>query len=131
MCLAIPGQIIEVVDRDNRLAQVDVAGVKRTINIGLLDDDGTGVDSGDWVLIHVGFAMSRVDEEEAIATRTQLERMGAGLRGRAGGAQGERDRVIPPSNECGDHCITCSDEGIPMQVERVDERERPRSLCGR
>ncbi len=77
MCLAIPGQIIEVVDSGNRLAQVDVAGVKRTINIGLLDDDGTGVDSGDWVLIHVGFAMSRVDEEEAIATRTQLERMGA------------------------------------------------------
>ena len=77
MCLAIPGQIIEVVDHENRLAQVDVAGVKRTINIGLLDDDGTGVDAGDWVLIHVGFAMSRVDEEEAIATRNQLERMGA------------------------------------------------------
>jgi hydrogenase expression/formation protein HypC len=76
MCLAIPGRIIEVVDSENRLAQVDVAGVKRTINIGLLDDDGTGVDTGDWVLIHVGFAMSRVDEEEAIATRTQLERMG-------------------------------------------------------
>ncbi len=77
MCLAIPGQIIEVVDHENRLAQVDVAGVKRTINIGLLDEDGTGVGSGDWVLIHVGFAMSRVDEEEAIATRNQLERMGA------------------------------------------------------
>ena len=77
MCLAIPGQIVEVVDSENRLAQVDVAGVQRTINIGLLDDDGKGVDSGDWVLIHVGFAMSRVDEEEAIATRRQLERMGA------------------------------------------------------
>ena len=77
MCLAIPGQIVEVVDSENRLAQVDVAGVRRTINIGLLDDDGTGVDAGDWVLIHVGFAMSRVDEQEAIATRRQLERMGA------------------------------------------------------
>jgi hydrogenase expression/formation protein HypC len=77
MCLAIPGQIVEVVDGENRLATVDVAGVKRTINIGLLDDDGTGVGSGDWVLIHVGFAMSRVDEDEAIATRRQLERMGA------------------------------------------------------
>lgn len=77
MCLAIPGQIIEVVDGANRLAKVDVAGVKRTINIGLLDDDGVGAQSGDWVLIHVGFAMSRVDEDEAIATRTQLERMGA------------------------------------------------------
>jgi hydrogenase expression/formation protein HypC len=76
MCLAIPGQIEEIVDRPNRLARVDVAGVRRTINIGLLDDDGAGVGPGDWVLIHVGFAMSRVDEEEAIATRRQLERMG-------------------------------------------------------
>ena len=76
MCLAIPGQIVEIVDSENRLAQVDVAGVHRTINIGLLDEDGVGVDTGDWVLIHVGFAMSRVDEEEAIATRRQLERMG-------------------------------------------------------
>jgi len=76
MCLAIPGQIVDVVDQANRLAKVDVAGVQRTINIGLLDDDGQGVGPGDWVLIHVGFAMSRVDEEEAIATRRQLERMG-------------------------------------------------------
>jgi hydrogenase expression/formation protein HypC len=76
MCLAIPGQLLEIVDEDNRLAKVDVAGVRRTINIGLLDDDGAGVGPGDWVLIHVGFAMSRVDEEEAIATRRQLERMG-------------------------------------------------------
>jgi hydrogenase expression/formation protein HypC len=77
MCLAIPGRIEEIVDEENRLARVDVAGVRRTINVGLLDDDGRGVGPGDWVLIHVGFAMSRVDEEEAIATRRQLERMGA------------------------------------------------------
>jgi hydrogenase expression/formation protein HypC len=77
MCLAIPGQIVQIVDESNRLAQVDVAGVKRTINIGLMDADGDGVGPGDWVLIHVGFAISQVDEEEAIATRTQLERMGA------------------------------------------------------
>jgi hydrogenase expression/formation protein HypC len=76
MCLAIPGRIEEIVDQENRLARVDVAGVRRTINVGLLDDDGRGVGPGDWVLIHVGFAMSRVDEEEAIATRRQLERMG-------------------------------------------------------
>ena len=56
---------------------VDVAGVQRTINIGLLDDEGDGgAGPGDWVLIHVGFAMSRVDEDEALATRRQLERMG-------------------------------------------------------
>jgi len=77
MCLAIPGRIIEVVDDANRLAQVDVAGVKRKVNIGLLDTDGDGVGPGDWVLIHVGFAISRVDEEEAQATRKLLEGMGA------------------------------------------------------
>jgi len=75
MCLAIPGQIIEIVDESNRLAKVDVAGVRRTINIGLVDDDGAG--PGDWVLIHVGFAISKVDEDEARATLELRERMGA------------------------------------------------------
>ena len=77
MCLAIPGQILEVVDESNRLAKVDVAGVRRNVNIGLLDADGEGAEVGDWVLIHVGFAISKVDEEEAIATRRMLEGMGA------------------------------------------------------
>ena len=77
MCLAIPGQIIEIVDAPNRLAKVDVAGVQRTINIGLLDADGDGAEPGDWVLIHVGFALSKVDEEEAAATLRLLEGMGA------------------------------------------------------
>jgi hydrogenase expression/formation protein HypC len=77
VCLAIPGRIIEVVDESNRLARVDVAGVQRNVNIGLLDADGVGVGPGDWVLIHVGFAMSKVDEDEALQTRRQLERMGS------------------------------------------------------
>jgi hydrogenase expression/formation protein HypC len=77
MCLAIPGEVIEVVDDANRLAKVDVAGVKRTVNVGLLDEDGDGARPGDWVLIHVGFAISKVDEEEAAATRKLLEGMGA------------------------------------------------------
>ncbi|HEX4466876.1 MAG TPA: HypC/HybG/HupF family hydrogenase formation chaperone [Solirubrobacteraceae bacterium] len=76
MCLAIPGQVVEIVDEVHRLAMVDVAGVRRTVNIGLLDVDGDGVAPGDWVLIHVGFAISQVDEEEARATRSLLERMG-------------------------------------------------------
>jgi hydrogenase expression/formation protein HypC len=77
MCLAIPGQIVEVVDEPNRLAAVDVAGVVRNVNIGLLDDDEDGgAGPGDWVLIHVGFALSKVDEEEALATRKLLEGMG-------------------------------------------------------
>jgi hydrogenase expression/formation protein HypC len=74
--LAIPGQVIEIVDDENRLAKVDVAGVRRNVNVGLLDGEG-GVGPGDWVLIHVGFAISRVDEEEARATRDLLVRMGA------------------------------------------------------
>ncbi len=77
MCLAIPGRIIEVVDEANRLALVDVAGVRRTVNIGLLDADGTSARPGDWVLIHVGFALSFVDEEEAAATLALLQGMGA------------------------------------------------------
>jgi hydrogenase expression/formation protein HypC len=78
MCLAIPGRIIEVTDAENRLARVDVAGVQRNVNIGLLDADGTGgVGPGDWVLIHVGFALSQVDEDEAHATLELLKGMGA------------------------------------------------------
>jgi hydrogenase expression/formation protein HypC len=77
VCLAIPGQIIKVVDDANRLAQVDVAGVRRNVNIGLLDSGGESAGPGDWVLIHVGFAMSKIDEAEALATRKLLEEMGA------------------------------------------------------
>lgn len=77
MCLAIPGQVIEIVDEERRLAKVDVAGVRRNVNIGLLDVDGHGVGPGDWVLIHVGFAISQVDEQEARATSDLLQRMGA------------------------------------------------------
>jgi hydrogenase expression/formation protein HypC len=73
MCLAIPGRVIEVVDEANRLAVVDVVGVQRTVNVGLLD----AVEPDDWVLIHVGFALSRVDEDEARATLELLEGMGA------------------------------------------------------
>ncbi len=78
MCLAIPGQIVTVTDEVNRLAQVEVAGVRRNVNIGLLDDDnGGGAQAGDWVLIHVGFAMSKIDEQEALDTLRLLEDMGA------------------------------------------------------
>jgi hydrogenase expression/formation protein HypC len=72
MCLAIPGQIVEMVDGENLLARVDVAGVRRNVNVALLDD----AQPGDWVLIHVGFALSKVDEEEALETRRLLEQMG-------------------------------------------------------
>ncbi len=77
MCLAIPGQIVEVVDDANRLAKVDVAGVQRNVNIGLLDEDGDSAAPGEWVLIHVGFAISKVDEDEALAQHQLLRQMGA------------------------------------------------------
>jgi hydrogenase expression/formation protein HypC len=77
MCLAIPGSVVEIVDEQNRLAVVDVVGVRRTVNVGLLDGDGGGVQPGDWVLIHVGFAISQIDEEEALATHRLLQQMGA------------------------------------------------------
>jgi hydrogenase expression/formation protein HypC len=78
MCLAIPGQVMEMVDPVNQIAKVDVVGVRRNVNVGLLaGGDGGGVQPGDWVLIHVGFALSKVDAEEARATLSLLERMGA------------------------------------------------------
>ncbi len=73
MCLAIPGQITEIVDEATQLATADIGGVRRNISVGLLE----GAAPGDWVLIHVGFAISRIDEEEAMATRRLLEGMGA------------------------------------------------------
>jgi len=73
MCLGIPGQVVEMLDHEH-LARVDVAGVGRTINIGLLEDDPVTV--GDWVLIHVGFAMSKIDEEEAAQAMAGLQMMG-------------------------------------------------------
>jgi hydrogenase expression/formation protein HypC len=75
MCLAIPGELVEFVpDTDGQLALVDVVGVKRRINIGLLEPGA--VDVGDWILIHVGFAMSKVDETEAVEALRMLELMG-------------------------------------------------------
>ena len=100
MCLAIPGQVIEFVDEANRLAKVDVAGVRRNVNVGLLDDDGGGAQPGDWVLIHVGFALSKVDEEEAHATLALLAADGRGVRAGARGAEGERDRVSEALPAC-------------------------------
>jgi len=74
MCLAIPGKIVEIVDADNSVAKVDVGGVRRNINIGMLGKDEARV--GDYVLIHVGFAMSKVDEKEAEETLRILKEIG-------------------------------------------------------
>jgi hydrogenase expression/formation protein HypC len=74
MCLGIPGEIVELMDDRPDLAKVDVSGVKRAINIGLLEDEK--LEPGDWVLIHVGFALSKIDEDEAKAALDFLEGIG-------------------------------------------------------
>lgn len=74
MCLAIPGKIVEIVDDENRIAKVEVGGVRRNINIGMLPENETHI--GDYVLIHVGFAMSKVDEKEAEETLRLLKELG-------------------------------------------------------
>ena len=78
MCLGIPGQIVEIVDADAKLATVDVGGVKRAVNIAFIVNKDHPVAScvGDWVLVHVGFAMIRIDEQEAAATLALLREMG-------------------------------------------------------
>jgi hydrogenase expression/formation protein HypC len=76
MCLGIPGEILDAPRERPELATVLVSGVRRVVNVGLLDDVGPG----DWVLIHVGFAMSKIDEEEARMTLQMLEGMGQAYR---------------------------------------------------
>ena len=78
MCLGIPGRILKIDDAANMLAIVDVSGVRRKVNIACIVDEEHPVSScvGDWVLIHVGFAMSRLDEEEAAETLRILTELG-------------------------------------------------------
>lgn len=75
MCLAIPGRIVEFLDPAQHLARAEVSGVRRAINVGLLIEEGLEV--GDWVLIHVGFAMSKIDEEEARKSTEFLHALGS------------------------------------------------------
>ncbi len=74
MCLGIPGEVVELFPDRSDLAKVDVSGVRRAINIGLLEHEDVG--PGDWVLIHVGFALSKIDEKEAAAALAFLEGIG-------------------------------------------------------
>ena len=74
MCLGIPGEVVEIRADETDLARVDVAGVRRMVNIGLLE--GQSLVPGDWVLIHVGFALSKIDEAEARAAMEFLESIG-------------------------------------------------------
>lgn len=75
MCLGVPGQIVEFLEPTHHLAKAEISGVRRAINVGLLVPDG--LDIGDWVLIHVGFALSKIDEEEARRTLDFLATLGS------------------------------------------------------
>jgi hydrogenase expression/formation protein HypC len=75
MCLAIPGQIVELIPGDRGLAMVEVLGVRRKVDLGLLDDQDPGL-PGDWVLIHVGFAMNKISEQYAREQIELLEALG-------------------------------------------------------
>lgn len=78
MCLGIPGQIVDIVDPAQMRARADVDGVRRDVSVALLGLEGPeGVRVGDWVLIHVGFAMARIDEQEARETLAALRQLGA------------------------------------------------------
>ena len=78
MCLGIPGRIVGIVDAERKLAMVDVSGVQRVVNVACVVEDDAPVESciGYWVLVHVGFAMSRIDEDEAAATLKVLTDLG-------------------------------------------------------
>ncbi len=78
MCLGIPGKIVEISDASKQLAKVDIAGVKREVNIACIVNEDHPVEScvGDWVLVHVGFAMARINEEEAQKTLELLMELG-------------------------------------------------------
>jgi len=75
MCIGIPGKIIEIVDADRAIAKAEVGGVRRNVSIQLLEDQSSSVQVGDWVLIHVGFALCKIDEREAEVTLKLLNGM--------------------------------------------------------
>ena len=77
VCLGIPGQVVALLDEHEHLARVEVSGVGRIVNIGLLEDEPLA--PGDWVLIHVGFAMSKIDEDEARRALEGLQLLGREL----------------------------------------------------
>jgi hydrogenase expression/formation protein HypC len=98
MCLAIPGKIIEISSANQDSALVDVVGVRRRVDLGLLEDDRPI--PGDWVLIHVGFAMSKISERDALDQMQTLRMLGeseAALQ-EVQGYSAEEDAESPISN---------------------------------
>ena len=76
MCLAIPGQILELCADQPQLAVVEISGVRRRVNVQLLEEEVPALGPGDWVLIHVGFAMSKISSEQALEQIRLLAMLG-------------------------------------------------------
>jgi len=72
VCLGIPAQIVELVDAEARIAKAEISGVRRNISVALCPE----AEVGDWVLVHVGFALAAIDEQQARETIVLLEQMG-------------------------------------------------------
>ena len=79
MCLGIPGQVVEITDTARMMGMVDVSGVRRAVNLACVADGPLEDVVGEWVLVHVGFAMSRIDPDEAAATLQALEELGEAM----------------------------------------------------
>lgn len=77
MCLGLPGQIVEIQDPEHGIARVDTDGVTRTVSLGMLPDESLEV--GDWVMVHLGFAMAKIDAAHATETRAFLNELGMDL----------------------------------------------------
>lgn len=77
MCLGLPGQIIEIPDPEHGIARVDTDGVIRNVSLGMLPDESLAV--GDWVMVHLGFAMAKIDGTHARETRAFLNELGMDL----------------------------------------------------
>jgi hydrogenase expression/formation protein HypC len=96
MCLGIPGQIVAITDPDRMMAMADVSGVRRQVNVACVM--GASIDDlvGKWALIHVGFAMAVIDEDEAAKTLEALKELGEAQETLAAMAEGERALEVQP-----------------------------------
>jgi hydrogenase expression/formation protein HypC len=113
VCLAIPAQIVSFVDEEAGLAKAEISGVRRTVSVALCPEAGVG----DWVLVHVGFALELIDEERARETLELLEQIGEPYQ--------QEVRDISAS------CVTCSDEAVEARVVEADARTATVETDGR